>query len=283
LGSASRDLIKQSAESLAGRIGYIQLTPFTSAELTASGDFELNKFWFRGGFPLSYLATSAQTSNIWREQFIQTFLERDLPQLGFALPAMQMRRFLTMCAHVHGQVLNLSKLAGALGVTHPTIKKYIDLMEQTFMLRTLPPYELNIKKRLVKAPKIYLRDSGILHSLLAIEDFNALLGNPAFGASWEGMAIENILVNVPDWKAYFFRTATGDEADLVLEKGTKRVVVECKASVAPKLTAGFYRAVDFIEPIHVFVVAPIAGSAYPMAKNISVCNLTDIIAELKKL
>lgn len=278
LGSASRDLIRQSSESLAGRIGYINLTPFTIAELKTNETFQLDRFWFRGGFPLSYLAPTNQASNIWREQFIQTFLERDLPQLGFDLPAPQMRRFLTMCAHIHGQVLNLSKLAGSLGVTHPTIRRYIDLMEQTFMLRSLPPFEVNIKKRLVKSPKVYLRDSGILHSLLAIEDFSAMLGHPVLGESWEGMVIENILTSLPDWQGYFFRTATGDEVDLVLEKGTKRIIVECKASVAPKLTQGFYRSIEMIAPNHVFVVAPINSEPYPIAANITVSNITDVIS-----
>ncbi|CAM2837270.1 hypothetical protein SAMN05444143_101823 [Flavobacterium succinicans] len=230
LGTASRDLIQHTSESLAGRIGMVYLSPFTLNELDDLRNFDLQKFWLRGGFPNSYLADSDDLSGIWRDNFIKTFVARDIPQLGFQIPALQLRRFLMMCAHHQGQLINYSKLGESLGLTHPTIRRYVDLLEQTFILRTLPPYEVNVKKRLVKAPKVFVRDSGLLHQLLAISDFNALLGHPVFGASWEGVVIENILVNYPDWDCYFYRTATGDELDLVLEKGMQRLAIECKAS-----------------------------------------------------
>lgn len=272
LGSASRDLIQQTSESLAGRIGMIYLTPFTISELTNTDDFSLHKFWLRGGFPDSYLAKSDASSIIWRENFIKTFIERDIPQLGFSIPALQLKRFLVMCAHQHGQLLNASKLGESLGLTHPTIRRYVDLLEQTFILRTLLPFEVNVKKRLVKSPKVFVRDSGLLHQLLSVGDYNDLLGNPVFGASWEGMVIENCIANRPNWNPYFYRTATGDEVDLVLEKGEHRIVVECKASTAPKLTKGFWKALEVVKPKQTYVIAPVTG-AYFIKESVMVCSL----------
>lgn len=272
LGSASRDLIQQTSESLAGRIGMVYLSPFTLNELNNLENFSLNTFWLRGGFPDSFLSENDNFSKIWRENFIKTFIERDIPHLGFQIPALQLKRLLMMCAHNQGQLLNASKFGESLGLTHPTIKRYIDLLEQTFILRTLPPYEINVKKRLVKSPKIFVRDSGLLHQLLAIETFNDLLGNPIFGSSWEGLVVENVLVNMSDWNFYFYRTATGDELDLILEKGNQRIAIECKAAAAPKLSKGFWRAIADIKPQQTFVIAPINGS-YFIQENVLVCGL----------
>ena len=277
LGSASRDLIQQTSESLAGRIGLLNLSPFTANELNHLSDFSLNKFWLRGGFPDSYLAVDDSSSQIWRENYVRTYIERDIPQLGFQIPALQLKRLLVMCSHNQGQLLNASKLGESLGLTHPTIKRYIDLLEQTFILRTILPFETNVKKRLVKSPKIFVRDSGLLHQLLAITDYNSLLGNPVFGASWEGMVIENVIVNYPDWDFYFYRTATGDELDLILEKGGKRIAIECKASAAPKVTKGFWRAIDDVKPQKTFIIAPISG-AYDIAAQVTVCGLEDFLS-----
>ncbi|MCA1752926.1 MAG: ATP-binding protein [Flavobacteriales bacterium] len=276
LGSASRDL-QQSSETLAGRIGFINLTPFTAFELKSEPGYDLNTFWLRGGFPDSFLARTDEDSAIWREQFISTFIERDIPQLGFQIPALQLRRFITMCAHSHGQLINLSKLADSMAVSHPTIRKYIDLLEQTFILRTLEPFEVNVKKRLVKAPKVFVRDSGLLHQLLSIADFNGLLGHPIFGSSWEGMVIENILAHASGWKPYLFRTATGDELDLILEKGTMRIAVECKASTAPKFTKGFWRAIELVAPQMTYVVAPITGEGYALREDVRVVGLDEVL------
>jgi predicted AAA+ superfamily ATPase len=276
LGSASRDLIQQTSESLAGRIGMVYLSPFTLNELDDLEEFNLNTFWLRGGFPESYLAESDIFSEIWRANFIKTFIERDIPQLGFQIPALQLKRLLVMCAHNQGQLLNYSKLGESLGLTHPTIRRYIDLLEQTFILRTVLPLETNVKKRLVKSPKVFVRDSGLLHQLLAIPDFNSLLGNPVFGSSWEGLVIENVIVNHPDWDYYFYRTASGDELDLVLEKGNQRIAIECKASTAPKLTKGFYRALDVVKPQQTFVIIPTQVS-YEIAPNITVCGLSEFL------
>lgn len=276
LGSASRDLIQQTSESLAGRIGMIYLTPFMLNELSHLDKFSLNTFWLRGGFPDSYLAENDEYSLIWRENFIKTFVERDIPQLGFQIPALQIKRLLMMCAHNQGQLLNLSKLGESLGLTHPTIKRYIDLLEQTFILRTIVPYEINVKKRLVKSPKVFVRDSGLLHQLLAISNYNSLLGHPVFGSSWEGIVLENVIGNMPDWNYYFYRTASGDELDIILEKGNQRIAIECKASTAPKLTKGFWRAIEAVKPQQTFVIIP-TQVFYEIAENVTVCGLSEFL------
>ena len=276
LGSASRELIKQTSESLAGRIGLIELSPFSINEIDHAGDFQIQKFWMRGGYPDSYLSENDDDSKLWRENFIRTYIERDIPQLGFQIPALQLRRMLSMCAHNQAQLLNSSKLGESLGMTHPTIRRYIDLLEQTFILRTLQPYEANVKKRLVKSPKIYIRDSGILHRLLQIDNFNDLMGNPIFGASWEGFVIENILSNLRDWNPYFYRTATGDEIDLILTKGSQILAVECKASSAPQLTKGFWKALEDVQPSHSYVIAPILNT-YPIKENVTICGIAEFL------
>lgn len=282
LGSASRELVQKTSESLAGRIGFINLTPFIINELENQPNFTIEKYWLRGGFPDSYLAKNDENSNIWRENFIRTFIERDIPQLGFQIPALQLRRFLTMCAHNQGQILNSSKLGDAMGLTHPTIRRYIDLLEQTFILRTLPAYETNVKKRLIKSPKLYIRDCGLLHRLLSIDTFNALLGHPVIGNSWEGMTIENILSNVTDWNCYFYRSSNGDELDLILEKGEKRIAIECKASTAPKLTKGFWNGLEVVKPQKSFIVSPVQDR-YFINENVMVCNPLDFIKLINEI
>ncbi len=280
LGSASRNLIQHSSESLAGRIGLLNLTPFLINEVNLQPNFNLIGFWLKGGFPDSYLNENETNSSIWRENYIRTYIERDIPQLGFQIPALQLRRLLTMCAHNQGQILNASKLGESLGLTHPTIKRYIDLLEQTFIVRTLTPYEVNVKKRLVKSPKIYIRDTGILHQLLSIENYNELLGNPIYGSSWEGLVIENIIANYPEWNAYFFRTSSGDEIDLILEKGNQRIAIECKASAAPKVSKGFWNALKIIQPQKSYIIAPINDS-YLIQENVMVCGLSEFLLTLK--
>ena len=276
LGSASQELLQHTSESLAGRIGMLHLSPFLINELNYLESFNLHKFWLRGGFPNSYLADNDENSTIWLENYIRTYIERDIPQLGFQIPALQLRRLLTMCAHNQGQQLNLSKLAESLGLTHPTIRRYIDLLEQTFIVRTIPPFEINIKKRLVKSPKVFVRDSGILHKLLAIPNFNSLLGNPVFGSSWEGMVIENIIVNMPSWDYFFYRTATGDEIDLLLKKGNQVIAIECKASDAPKVTKGFYRSLEVVKPNRTYIIAP-TNDTYQLQENITVIGLENFL------
>jgi len=279
LGSASRDLIQKSSESLAGRIGFLNLTPFLMNEVPET---PLPIFWNRGGFPNSLLAENDEFSTIWRENYIKTYVERDIPQLGIDIPGLKLRRFLTICAHNHGQTLNLSKLASSMDLTHPTIRKYIDIFEQTFVLRSIPPYELNVKKRLVKAPKIYVRDNGILHQLLRIEHMEALFGHPIFGASWEGLVIEQLLANF-NCPAYFFRTATGDEIDLVLELNNKVIAIECKASSSPQLTKGSYRALELINPDFTFIVSPINSAMYQLQETLFVGNIPSTLQKLASL
>ena len=280
LGSASQDLIQKTSESLAGRVGLIELTPFAIEEIEQYANFELNKFWLRGGYPDSYLASSDQGSVLWRENFLRTYVERDIPQLGFQIPALQLRRLLTMCAHNQGQLFNSSKLGESLGVTYQTIRRYIDLMEQTFIIRSLPPLEKNIKKRLIKSPKIYVRDSGLLHRLLQVDDFNSLLGNPVFGASWEGFVIENIISSLKDCKFSFYRSATGDELDLFIEKGIRTIAVECKASSAPQVTKGFWSAIETTKPDKTYIVAPVSAS-YPFKNDVEICGLSDFLKKVE--
>ncbi len=276
LGSASRDLIQKSSESLAGRVGMIELTPFLISELNKKKQFDRNQYWLRGAYPDSYLAASDAASNLWRENFLRTYVERDIPQLGFQIPAQQLKRMLVMSAHSHAQIFNASKLGESLGLTHPTIKRYRDLLEQTFILRSLPPYETNAKRRLVKSPKVYVRDSGLLHRLLQIDDYNALLGHPIVGSSWEGLVIENVCSSFRDCQFSFYRSAVGSELDLIVQKGNKVIAIECKASTAPKLTKGFWKAVEDVKPEFTYVVAPVSEK-FPAAEKVWVCNLSELI------
>lgn len=277
-GSASRNLVQQSAESLAGRIGYLSLTPFEVDELVETPEHIL---WNRGGFPDSILANKDEFSYIWRENFIQTYVERDIPQLGIQIPALQLRRFLTICAHNQGQTLNLSKMGASMDMSHTTMRKYIDLLEQTFMLRTLLPYAANTKKRMVKSPKVYVRDSGILHALLGIRNMDMLLSHPVFGSSWEGLVIEQILSAIGEYPAFFYRTASGDEMDLLLEINGSIIAIECKASSVPKPSKGFYTSLKAVQASHAYIVAPISGDSYLLEENIRITGLREMITLLK--
>lgn len=277
LGSASRDLIRQSSESLAGRIGYLELTPFLFPEIQKIKN--QTDFWLQGGFPDSLLNNS-RPSKLWRNSFIRTFLERDIPQIGFSIPQELLSRLWRMLAHQHGQVLNLSSLAKSLGVSHTTIRRYIDLLNQTFMTRELKSFESNLKKRLVKSPKIYIRDSGILHSLLSIEDFNSLISHPVFGFSWEGLVIENICSSYPEFEASFYRSSQGSEIDLILQRGDQRIAIECKVGDAPKPSRGFWLALEDIHPEITYIVAPKIDNKYPIEKNVWVIGLNELMDEL---
>ena len=270
LGSASPDLIRQSSETLAGRVSYFELTPFLLKEVSENYNLRmLTRLWLRGGFPRSYLASNEKESFEWRLDFIRTFLERDIPQLGFRTPAKTIERFWRMCAHLHGQLLNSSKLGESMGLSHHTVRSYVDMLEKTFVLRVLRPYESNLKKRMIKSPKIYIRDSGLLHALLGIENHNDLLGHPVYGASWEGLIIENVLSLLPNWNAAFYRTSSGSEIDLILEKGNRRIAIECKGSTSPNLNRGFWNALGDIEFQEVWVVAPVK-ERYPIEKKVVV-------------
>ncbi len=240
LGSASPDLLRQSSESLAGRIVYFELPPLSLAEVEPHG-IDTMRLWLHGGFPRSTLAPADSTSFQWREAFIASYLERDLPQLGVRVPAAQLRRFWQMLAHLQGQLWNASDMARSLDVSSPTAGHYLSILEDTFLVRRLRPYHANLAKRLVKRPRVYIRDSGLLHALLGITNLDQILGHPIMGASWEGFIVEQIVTSLPaGWHPYFYRTAAGIELDLVLVRaGAAPVAVEIKAGSVPHLGKGF--------------------------------------------
>ena len=269
LGSASPALLRQSSESLAGRIVYHELKPFDMREVGASPE-TIDRLWNRGGYPESFLAESDAASLKWREAFIQTYLERDIPNLGLHIPAVTLRRFWLMLAHCQGQLWNASKIAGSLGVNSKTVRRYLDVLEDTFMVRQLPPLHTNLKKRLVKSPKVYLRDSGFLHALFAIGTREQLLGHPAAGVSWEGWCIEQVLAAMPSGTAAcFYRTSAGAEIDLVLQSpgGGPLVAIEVKFSLDPRPAKGFWSALDDLQPARSFVIYP-GTELYPVANNV---------------
>ena len=273
LGSASPHIIKNVSETLAGRTEFIELSGFNLQE-TGTGTKNLEKLWLRGGFPLSFLAGSNQDSLAWRENFIRTFLERDIPQSGIMIPAQAMRRFWTMLAHYHGQTFNASELGRSMGLSGKTIRSYLDILTGTFMVRQLQPWHENISKRQVKAPKIYFRDSGILHSLLDIPDRHYLMGHPRLGASWEGFALEQILRIIGPVEPYFWSTYSGAEVDLFFSKNGKRYGIECKFNEAPKISKSMHIALNDLGLSHLYVLYP-GKDSYPVAENISVVSLAD--------
>lgn len=276
LGSASRDLIQQSSETLAGRLAYLELTPFLLNEVSGA----INKLWLQGGFPRSY-GVGESISLDWRHDFIRSFLERDVPMLKGGIPSESVGRLLTMCAHYHGQFLSLEKLAGSMGVHAGTIRNYLDLLCGAFMMRRLPPFIANVKKRLVKAPKIYIRDTGVLHALLNIGTMDELFAHPVYGDSWEGLVIENVLsVLRGRFEHGFYRTSAGAEIDLVIQLGSSRVGIECKASSAPRVTRGFWNVVEDLKLDEVYIVAPVS-EGYPYEKNILVCNLDECMERVR--
>jgi len=227
LGSASRELIRQSSESLAGRISYIEISPFVASEVD-----DLQRLWLQGGYPVSY-QLDGELSYDWRINYIRTFLESDIPALGIRIAPETLRRFWTMLAHLNGSILNASTLASSMGVSIPTIKHYLDILEGTFILRQLKPFHTNTKKRLIKSPKVYIRDSGLIHCLLGIESYNDLLGHPALGNSYESFVIASILERFPRFEPFFYRSSSGAEVDLVLQRGQKKIAIEIKSSSAP--------------------------------------------------
>jgi len=280
LGSASRDLIKQNSETLAGRIVYVYLTPFTYNELFKNKQFDISSltpFLIRGGFPRSYLAKDLDLSFIWRDSFVESFLQRDLAQMGFNIPPETAIRLWKMCAHSQGQLLNASKFGESLGYNYQTIKKYLDIFHGTFMIRLLPPLLPNLRKRLIKSSKIYIRDTGILLALLNLKTMDDLLGHPIFGLAWETLVIENVLPQYNNWEYGFYRTSHGAEIGLVLQKSDKKIAIECKASHAPKLTRGFYSALDDLNIDTGFIIAPIEGPSYPLNPQITVISLGEFL------
>ena len=278
LGSASIDLLKQSGESLAGRIAYVELAPFNVLEVDGDACEEL---WIRGGFPDSFLAESNEASTVWRENFLRTYLERDIPQLGPRVPAETLRRFWTMLAHLQGSTLNAAQLARGLAVDGKTVARYLDLLVDLLLVRRLSPLCPNVGKRLVKSPKVYVRDSGIVHTLLGLDDLDAVLSHPVAGGSWEGFVLENLLGAAPERvKPWFYRTAAGAEIDLVLEMpGGRLWAIEVKRGLAPKLDKGFHHARDDLSPERSFVVYS-GNDRYPKGEGVEVIALGELAALL---
>lgn len=275
LGSASPQLLRQASESLAGRISFHELAPFDISEINPT-HFELQDFWLRGGYPLSWLAPSDMSSFAWREAFIATHLERDIPSFGIRVPGTTLHRFWQMLAHLHGQLWNASRLAAGFGVSAPTVQHYLDILEATYMLRRLPPLQVNLGKRLVKSPKVYLRDSGILHALLGIASLNDLAGHPIVGASWEGWVLEQIAQLIePQWRLSFYRTASGAEMDIVAERGKRKIGFEIKFSSAPAPAKGFWSALADLKVEQAYIIAPVENG-YPLAPNVEVVPATKL-------
>jgi uncharacterized protein len=278
LGSASLELLAQSGESLAGRIAFAELAPL---DLTEVRDDSLDRLWVRGGFPESYLASHNEASLRWRRDFIRTYLERDIPQLGPRIPAETLRRLWTMLAHSQGGLLNAANIARGLGVSGATVGNYLDLMVDLLLVRRLPPRLANAGKRLVRSPKVYVRDSGLLHALLGIADKESLLGHPVVGGSWEGLVIENLIgVAGADAEPSFYRTSGGAEIDLVLSWADGREwTVEVKRTLAPKLERGTRSALADIEPERGFVVYP-GSERFPLGDGVEAIGLAELCTEL---
>lgn len=281
LGSASIDLLKQSGESLAGRIAYCELFPVSHIEFPEN----LDSLWLRGGFPSSLLARSNKHSLLWRKNFIRTYLERDIPQLGPRIPAETLRRFWTMLAHLQGSILNASNIASALGVDGKTVMNYLDLMVDLLLVRRLQPFHTNTGKRLIKSPKIYVRDSGVLHTLLGVSDKEALLSNPIVGMSWEGFVIENIMsaLEQTEIQTYFYRTSSGNEIDLVLDIPGRGIwAVEVKRTLSPGLSKGLRVACKDIASAKNIIIYP-GTETYSVGEKTQVSSLLDFMQELAEV
>jgi predicted AAA+ superfamily ATPase len=272
LGSASPTIIRHASETLAGRIEFVDLNGFDLSEV---GSSHWKSLWTRGGFPRSYLAENEADSLRWREGFIRTFLERDIPQIGIQIPAVTMRRFWNMLAHYHGQIWNASELGRAMGLSDKTVRGYLDILTGAFMVRQLQPWYENLSKRQVRAPKIYLRDSGLLHSLLNIENINDLYGHPKAGASWEGFVIEQLLQIIRPTEAYFWATHNDAELDLLIFHKGKRYGIEVKFSEAPTITHSMQTALHDLDLSHLWVIYP-GTEIYQVEKRISVLSVQKI-------
>ena len=279
LGSASPEIIKSASETLAGRLEFIELHGF---DLSETGADAWETLWLRGGFPRSFLANSEDDSQAWREGFIRTFLERDIPQLGINIPAVAMRRFWTMLAHNHGQTWNAAEVGRSMGLSDKTVRSYLDILTGTFMIRQLQPWFENLGKRQVKSPKIYFRDTGLLHSLLDIPDKHSLLGHPKVSASWEGFALEQALQILHPYAAYFWGTHAGAELDLVFQFQGKRYGMEIKFNEAPSLTPSMRIAAAELELDHLWIVYP-GSETYPVGKNITTLPLKNLEAIREQL
>lgn len=279
LGSASPDLVHHSAETLAGRVELIEMGGFDMDEV---GTENLERLWIQGSFPRSFLADSEDDSAVWRENFVRTFLERDIPQLGLRLSATSLRRFWTMLAHYHGQTWNGAELGRALGVDAKTVRSYLDTLTGTFMVRQLQPWFENLGKRQVKAPKVYVRDSGLVHTLLGIRSFGDLLAHPKCGASWEGFAVEQVLHRTAPSESYFWAVHSGAELDLLIFKEGRRIGFELKVSEAPKATRAMHMAIEDLRLDHLWIVYP-GRHSFPLTETISAVPLEQVPSSAAEL
>ena len=279
LGSASRDLLRQSSESLAGRIIYKRLTPFLWSEV--AGNRNLYDYFSRGGFPSSFLAKSDAVSFEWRENFISTFLERDMIQWTGTSPV-TMRRLWQMLAYLNGQTINYSLVANSLGVSQPTIRNSIDILQSTFIVDMVQPHITNTGKRLIKSPKIYLNDSGITAALLGLKDINQIAGHPVFGSLWEGIVLANLRGHFPESDIRFYRTNHGSEIDLLIVFHEQLIALECKAGLSPSLSRGTFAAIDDLRPQHTYIVSPVE-KGYSMKKGIDVVSIDELIAKVSTI
>ena len=279
LGSATGVLMQQSSESLAGRVAYVELPPLQAAEIFAElpSIADLNALWVRGGFPLSWLAHSDADSMTWREVFISTYLEKDIPALGPRIPATTLRRLWTMLAHHQGELLDQSKLAAALAISGQTVSRYIDLLCDLMLVRRLPAWHGNVGKRLIRSPKVYVRDSGLVHALLGLSNWDALLGHPVAGSSWEGFVLEQLINAAPQAEASFYRTSNGAEVDLVLTfRNQQTWAIEIKRSSAPTVSRGYYQAATDLGAARKLLVAPVEKT-YPIKDGIQVVDVMTAI------
>jgi predicted AAA+ superfamily ATPase len=275
LGSATGVLLQQSSESLAGRVAYVELPALQASEIFSSkaSVADLNALWMRGGFPLSWLAASDADSMTWREVFITTYLEKDIPALGPRIPATTLRRLWTMLAHHQGELLDQSKLASALAISGQTVSRYIDLLCDLMLVRRLPAWHGNVGKRLIRSPKVYVRDSGLVHALLGLSNLDAVLGHPVAGSSWEGFVVEQLVNAAPNAQASFYRTSNGAEVDLVLTfRNQQTWVIEIKRSSAPTVSRGFHQAAVDLGAVRKLLVAPVEQT-YPMKEHIEVVDV----------
>jgi predicted AAA+ superfamily ATPase len=276
LGSASPDLIRKSADSLAGRIGYLELTPFYLGEVQTD---ELEKLWIRGGFPLSFLAKSDRESQLWRQNFIKTYLERDLAQIGLSTDPRLIERFWMMLANAQGGIWNAESFAKALGITRPTVNRYLEFLEGSFMVRVLAPFHQNIKKRLVKSPKVFIRDTGLLHSLTGVTSMDSLINQLLVGPSWEGFVIEQIIATLKEeYEYYFYRTHQGAECDLLLVKnGVVKTAIEIKNTLSPKLSKGMQISMEDTGAEKGVIICRISDS-YPLSEKVKAVGLPEFLA-----
>lgn len=283
LGSASMDLLRQSSESLAGRISYVDMSGLNSLEIP-NKDAEIRKLWLRGGFPDSYLSKTSKLSLEWLENIIRTYLERDVPQAGFRVPAARLRRLWTMLAHLQGENINFSKIASNLEIDGKTVRYYIDILVDLLLVRRLEPWHANVKKRLIKSPRFYIRDSGILHRLLGINDFDDLLSNPVIGKSWEGFVIENICSILPNSvQTYYYLTSSGAEIDLLIKFSSKELwAIEIKKSTAPKINKSYHNSAQDLKVTQKFIVYG-GNDEFPIANNTTVISLSKILQKISNL